>query len=93
MKSNHMCPRCYKKVFSYGLFCGELLELVCSNASKKILSVYHETQSGSAAKTVVGYLERKGYLVTIDGPDKYIAIKPSRKAVEGVFCWCESDEM
>ena len=73
--------------------CCHLMEKICYNELERSRSLFHDVQSDDILKSAIKFLEGKGYIVSTDIFDNFIAVRPNLS--NGRFdpqmqkyCWC-----
>ena len=91
-----ICDDCANRLDEYGFICCDLVDTICGHTFHGFAPLYHDVASHYAFKKPIAFLETKGYLLTTDIFDDFIAVLPTNFSVEiyaeeEIFCWCESD--
>lgn len=83
-----MCSKCRARLKGYGFICIDIVEYVCCAYLNGETCNYMIGRTPSYLKTMVGFLEDKGYIVSREVGDA-IYMTPNIEDGESRFCWCE----
>lgn len=90
----HLCPECAKRVISIGFHAYTLLERACDHYFEGQSLIYKSNEERKdALESILHYMESKGYLLSCEVDDKFIAIIPNiytawKHPEFESLCWC-----